>query len=295
MMNRNLLAFGIQPIVAYVLSILVFMVFSEMVFVKTDYAFLLYPLLGVFCVSQLSSTDRTKFLKSTFLLREFYKIRVTENFIIASPFLLWLVFKVEWLSVLALTISTILATFLNLRSRTNFTIPTPFGKNPFEHSVGFRVYFLLILLTYFVSIMGIIVDNFNLNIFGLSFVFIICILFYNKQEEKYMVWMNADSPASFLFKKIKFAILHSLLLALPLLIALWVVYPESIGIVMLIVILGLLNVVNMMLATYSAYPLELSLPQGILLIASFFFPPFLLFTTSYFYGKAKRKLVPILG
>ena len=76
-------------------------------------------------------------------------------------------------------------------------MPTPFSKNPFEFTTGFRRTLLIFPLAYALTVIAINVDNLNLGIFSILLIFLIVLSFYSKPEEEYYVWVHADTPKSF--------------------------------------------------------------------------------------------------
>lgn len=294
MTNRKLIDFGLSPGIAYVLLVVGFIAFSIILFSKTEFAQYIY-LLGAFSIlAKLSEMQRNDFLKSTFLNTLYYKLRIMENAIIVLPFAAFLIYKQLYILVIVLVIMALLMALIKVKNVFTFSIPTPFKNRPFEFIVGFRNTFYLIFLAYFLTVMALIFDNFNLGVFSLLLVFVLSLYFYSKLENEFYVWIYAMKPKAFLFQKIKNAVFNSTLLVFPIIIALAIYFNNDIKILVIFLALGYVYLITMVLAKYSAYPYELNLPQGILMGISFLFPPFLIVLIPFFYYQSLQRLNTIL-
>jgi len=95
MFNRKLVEFGLHPSLGYLLMIVIFIVLSLILFKKITSASYVYLVLALSTVTTLSEGFRTDFLKSIFSNKEYLKIRCFENIIIAIPFVIFLLFKLN--------------------------------------------------------------------------------------------------------------------------------------------------------------------------------------------------------
>lgn len=295
MINRHLAGFGIHPVVGYPLIIVLFTGFSIFLFEKTAFAEYIFMATGLSFVAKLSGTERNQFLKSCFMANDYLKVRLLENVIIILPFVIFLVIKLFYIQAL---ITLILAGFLSVTtfgSRSGLTIPTPFGKKPFEFATGFRGSFPLIILAYFLAIMSVAAENFNLGIASLILVFLVCMSYYLNPENEFYVWIFNSHPGRFLFIKIKTAIIYSTLLTLPVIIAEVIYFSDKGLIIAAFQALGYLYLTTVILAKYSAYPHQVNLPQIIILAVSAWFPPLLLAVVPFFYRKSVSRLKNILA
>lgn len=292
--KRKFLAMGISPIWAYLLSFLGFIALSKFLFCSTSYADWIYVLLGISVVFKLGESNRNDLLKSLYKKKDYYRIRVLENSIAVLPFSLYLLYEGRYLMVLILSVFSILLAAINFRQQLNYTIPTPFRKHPFEFIIGFRKYFLFILLAFFLTYKAIEVSNFNLGLFSLAVLFFISMSFYMKPEKVYFVWIYSTSVKIFLRKKVVNALLCSSVLSMPVLIALSIFFSDEIVIIAGGQLLGYVFIISMVLAKYSAFPNEISLPQAILFGLSLWFPPMLLIIIPIFYVQSIKRLRFIL-
>ena len=286
-----------RPIVAYLLALLILLVFVGVSFLllsgKYVYAPYIYALASLFFVSKLNDIRRNDFLKFCFTKAQYRKVRILENLIVTLPFLLFLLCKDHFYLTLILVAITISMALLSFKTTYNITIPTPFYKKLFEFTVGFRNTFFMFFISYGVAIIAIKVNNFNLGVFALGLIFLTILGYYLKPENEYFIWIYNCTPAKFLFKKIGVAILFSFCLSLPVLILLSIAYFEHIGVLLIFTFLGFMYLTTLILAKYSVYPEEIGIMQGVIL-AFGLFPPMLIVIIPLFASKSVNQLKEIL-
>jgi len=221
MTNRRMKSYGLHPFIAYSLLFIVFVGFSFLLFysqiVYLNYLYLLIPFYFSF---NLAETGRNDFLKICFKNNTYKIVRIVENLIIALPFILFLLYKHCFLLTFLLMVLMIFSATVNTRTRFSLVIPTPFAKNPFEFTVGFRNTFYLFALTYGLTVIAVVVDNFNLGVFALILTLLVPCSFYMKPENPYFVWQFNLSPAWFLYCKMKTALAYSFRLSFPIMLVL---------------------------------------------------------------------------
>jgi hypothetical protein len=294
LLNRRLADFGLHPLAGYSISLLAFIALSLYLFFKTDIAFYLYCLIAISFVFGRSETSRNEFLKTCFKTLDYFKIRIIENLLITAPFIAFLLYKQFFLpAALLLLISTILA-FYTFKSSLAFTIPTPFSRKPFEFIIGFRNTFYLVFFAYFLTVMAVLAGNFNLGIFALLVVIVICTTYYAKPEGIFYVWIFSSSSKGFLFHKIKTGLLYSTILSLPIIVGLVIFFPKNVGVILGFQCLGYLYLITVILAKYSIFPEKMNLPEVLIIISSVSFPPLLLGVIPFFYFKSINRLKEIL-
>lgn len=93
MNNRKIKEAGLNPVLGYLLLVVVFIVLTEVLFHKTSLAKYILIFLCFSFQFKLSDTIRTDFLLSTFGDRVKNYIRITENLLICLPFASVLVYK----------------------------------------------------------------------------------------------------------------------------------------------------------------------------------------------------------
>lgn len=288
--NRKIKEAGLNPLLGYLLVFTAFVLLSEYIFHKTEFAKYLIILTCLSLQFKFSSKQRTDFLNSTFGDKLKIKIRIFENLILCIPFVSILVYKCFFIESIILFFTSISLAFLTFRSNFNVTIPTPFSKSPFEFPRGFRRTIYIFPVAYVLAFIAINIHNLNLGIFSILLIFLITLSFFAQPEDEYYVWVHKDTPKSFLKKKIITATKGSLLLTFPIIIGLLLYYPIEYDIILLTVLIGNLYLWLMILAKYSVFPSEINLPEGIFIALAVFFIPLTLFLIPYFYTKSINNL-----
>ncbi|MDB9990224.1 ABC transporter permease [Flavobacteriales bacterium] len=290
MNNRKTKEAGFNPVLGYLLGLIVFILLSEYIFHKTEFAKYLVILVCFSFQLKLSENRRTDFLMSTFGDKSKNKIRVLENSIVCIPFVSVLLYKNLFLEAVILFICSITIALFSFRTSLNFTIPTPFSKNPFEFSTGFRKTFFIFPLAYALTAIAINVDNLNLGIFSMLLISITTLSYYSKPEGEYYVWVYAETTKSFLKKKIIIATKNYILLTIPILIGLLIFYPTKFDLILLFLFIGILFLWTILLAKYSTFPEEIHLSIGLIIAFTLLFPPLILVVIPYFYTKSINNL-----
>jgi hypothetical protein len=295
MTNRKIKEAGLPPLLGYLFVLIAFVLLSAYVFQKTDFAKYLVILISLSSIFKLSENTRADFLLSTFGDKIKMQIRILENSILCLPFVLLLLYKSCFLEASMLFLSSLLLSLFTLQSAFHFTIPTPFSINPFEFSTGFRKSFFLFPIAYALTFMAIKVDNFNLGLFSMLLIFLVAMSYYPTPENEFFVWVHADSPKSFLKKKMTVALSYVMLLASPILISLLIFYPIEFEKTLLFLLIGVLLLPTIILAKYTAYPTEINFPEVIKIALCLFFPPLFVVMIPYLYFKAGSNLKYILN
>lgn len=295
MTNRKIKEAGLPPLLGYIFVLIAFVLLSAYVFQKTDFAKYLVILISLSSIFKLSENTRADFLLSTFGDKIKMQIRILENTILCLPFVLLLLYKSCFLEASMLFLCSLLLSLFTLQSAFHFTIPTPFSKNPFEFSTGFRKSFFLFPIAYALTFMAIKVDNFNLGLFSMLLIFLVAMSYYPTPENEFFVWVHADSPKSFLKKKMTVALSYVMLLASPILISLLIFYPMEFEKTLLFLLISVLLLPTIILAKYTAYPTEINFPEVIKIALCLFFPPLFVVMIPYLYFKAGSNLKYILN
>ncbi len=292
---RHIDDFGTIPIVGFVVLIAVFIGVSRAIFDNVSQAHFYYITIGLGLSLKLGTVKRTDFLKHCFPKRTFWKVRVLENSIFILPFTLFLCYKQLYIEAVATQILAIATSFINSIEIRSLTIPTPFGKKPFEFIIGFRKSFWVFILTYALMSIAIFVNNYNLGVFSLILVFVTCMSYYSKPEPLYYVWIHAMTPKAFLYDKIKTAVTFSFILTLPIIIGLSVSFPfVELQFTLLFTFLGFCFIILTILGKYHNYPSQISIFQSLAILVSLIFPPLLFLFIPVFYRKSIKNLNSIL-
>lgn len=290
MTNRMFKEMGISPLFAYLIFLVGFIGISILLFHKTSLAPYFYLLIFITLSLKLSETRRTEFLKFTYKDNYFKRIRLLENLLLALPFFVFLLFKMEFIVALSLLLIASLNSIIQIKTIGHFTTPTPFSRKPFEFLVGFRKSIFIFPLIYALTGIAIYIGNFNLAIFSLLLVFVVILNFFSQPEEDYFVWIFNQKPKHFLFSKMRISLVYSTVLMLPSFSILMLVYYNDFLIISGFLLIAYLLVITVIVAKYSAFPKEMSIVQGFLFVISLFFPPLLLFVIPYFFNQAVKQL-----
>jgi len=288
-------SYGLHPLLAYPLLFIVFVGLSFLLFYPQitwlQYVYLFIPF---YFSLNLAEPGRNDFLKICFPDKTYKIVRIVENLIVALPFIAFLVYKRLFLFAVILTVLMIFSPAINRRTRFSFVIPTPFAKNPFEFTVGFRDSYYLFAFAYGLTLIAVVVDNFNLGAFALILTLLIPCGFYLKPENPYYVWQFSLSPARFLFRKIKTALVYSLMLSFPIILILSLFYIENAAIPALCFLLGYAFLIFFILIKYAAFPDEAGILDGIILLFCFLFPPLLFVMIPYYFNRSVKQLQTLL-
>jgi len=286
---------GITPVIGFILGFILFFGIALLLFFKTAYASYLLLWMCFSLQLTLAEKKRSDFILSIFGEQEKMKIRLIENVIVGMPFLIILMYKLAFLEATILLAGGVLIALTSRRYSFTYTIPTPFGKSPFEFVVGIRNAIYFIPVPYLLTIIAVAYDNYNLGVFSLVLLLLMSSSFYTTPEKEYFVWVFKDSPKSFLWKKIRTATTHALILVSPILLCLGFFYPGQLAWILLITLACMLFIWLIILAKYSKYPQMLNVPEGILITMCIYFPPLLLVMIPYFYKKSITGLKFILN
>lgn len=295
MLQRRFKDFGIDPVFACIIIGTAFFACSFFLFNKSAYAVYGYLLIAGSILLNHNETKRNEFLKFTFSKRDYIGIRIVENVLTILPFIIFLLIKKQFLPALVLPVLAVFIIPINSGSISSVAILTPFYKKPFEFISGFRSTFLAFILAYFVTVMAVVYQNFNLGIFSLLFVFLICLSFYSETEDVSYVWVHNLAVDKFLLDKITTAIVFSTIITLPIVAGLMIFFKTKIIIVFAFQLLGYTYLVTIILAKYAAFPKKINLPQAILLAMGMMLPPILLGVIPFFYVQSQKQLKAILG
>ena len=287
--------FGLPVLIGYAILPVVFVLLSNYLFEKTEFANYVYGLFALIFISKLSEPKRNDFLKSIFNTYNYKKLRIVENIIYCLPFTLFLIYKKQFMFSITLNLFVICTMLFNFSTNLNAVIPTPFGKKPFEFTVGFRKSFYIFPIAYFLTYISVSVGNFNLGIFSMLLIGIICFSYYSKIENDYFVWNYNLSPKEFLIEKTKTCLLFFTFLILPIIITLGFSFISQIDILIVFILLCYAYLITIIFAKYSSFPNDMSISQGILIGLSLVFPPILILFIPLFYSQSIKKLNTILN
>lgn len=291
---RKISEMGIHPFLGMGILFVAFILGGIFLGQKTIYAQYIIGLFGLSTTSALNEKQRRDFLNLCFSRSKYYKIRLIENLIIISPFAIFLFVNQNYISAISVILLSELFVFTPYQNKWTVNIPSPFSRFPFEFTMGFRKLFLIYPAVYFFVYKAIEVGNFNLGIFAIGLLVFTQISYYFKPETSYFVWIFNKNPQGFLWQKTKESLFYSSLTLLPILALLGIWFPEQHLILIGILLMNALLMITIILAKYSAYPKEISLPQMVIFALSLWFPPILIIAIIYFYKQSIKNLNPLL-
>lgn len=294
LITRKINDAGISPVVGIAVLNTLFIVASYLLFAKSNYAQYIYPFIALSFMLPLSNVKRNEFLQLCYGDTQHRRLRLVENLLVALPFAVFMLFKLQLPGIGLVILLAIVTAFIKTGTATTVTIPTPFGKIPYEFAAGFRNTIIVILVVYTLAVIAVVVGNFNLGAFALLLLFAVTLSYYQLPEPEYFVWNHKMKPAVFLLNKTKTAICYATLLALPVVLLLCSFFFSQALYVVLLVLAGYVYLCCMIAARYSTYPNEINLPEGILLAISIGVPPALIAILPYFINRSLKRLSTVL-
>ncbi len=285
---------GFSVVLAIVLVIALFAGGTYLLDQRTSFAPWVILGIQVVLLFPLTSKKRYDHLQLIFKSKKVFKVRALENLLISIPFMVSLA-VIDWKVAFA---SFLPVLFLALKMKYRvlpFSLPTPFQKIPVYFPSGFRKYLFGHLLTIVVAVFGISIQNYNLGIFSIVLNWLFIFGYFGKVEPLEYVWIYAKSPKKYLLTKVKEGIVASSIIILPFVLIFIVVDWTTWYIPLLIYVIGLINLINLILASYVSFPDEITLPNGILIAISLMLPPLAIVGIGYFYSKARFNLKTVLN
>ncbi len=284
----------IPLILALILLIGGFTALSSALFMTIKNFQYIYAGLALYNPLSLSNSKHAYFLRTTYTKKDYHRIRITENLLLLSPFVIMLFIAGSALLSLGALIVCLASIYFDPVKFEAKPIPTPFYKHPFEFIIGFRLSFYLIFFGYYLSYTAYRYSNFYLSIFVILALSILSLFYYLKIEEPYFVWVFKLTPNKFLLYKLKEAVLSYFGLALIPTLTSILIDSNGLHLIGLALFLGISIVLTAVVSKYSAFPDEPSLKEGMLLLFTVLFPGFSIIAFPYFYYRAKKQLKGIL-
>lgn len=293
--HRMVVDMGLHPMLNYSVIAALYLGFSAALFSQNPKALISYTLLAIFVTSIWNDARREDFLKSTFARRDYYLIRCVENLVTVFPFVLALCVSGNYLPAMGVLAMAMMMAISSFKVKWQIVIPTPFYRHPFEFIIGFRWSFVLFGLGYFLTYISIVHQNFGIGVFVIIAFSCLCSLYHSSAEDWQYIWIFAYPAHKFLLYKSLIATAYTLLLCLPVLMALIFAFPERLLSLMAFQALGLLILYLGVASKYTSYPGSMNMKNALLMLFSFIIPPMLLFTVPFFYIQAKQQLKDILS
>ena len=283
-----------HPVVAIVMAVSFFVGASWLVMEQMDGGEWIMASLAAVLAFSLNTASKQELLLSIFNHRKYYQIRWIENMVGLLPFLLVLLsYQAYWFGLMLVPLATLMI-FLPARSKVSLVIPTPFGRIPFEPIVGFRRWFIAIGLIYFVFVMGIRSENFNLAVVALPLLALLTMAFYYEPEEEQIVWNYRLGYKSFIRRKLVNSLVTYFLLSSAAVILLLVFHLDSLLVVLVVWFVGMVYLQLLILTKYTVYPNEIGISQAIYLAIALWLPVSLFYFFPAFNKQARTQLKGLL-
>jgi hypothetical protein len=271
----------------------VFLVLALFLFYKTDLAVYVYTGFALLSILAINTAERIEFLK-LICGKALWKIRLIENLAIAFPFSLFLLYKSEYIFAGSILLFGIATSFIPKIHQHSIRMRTPYFHRPFEFTIGFRKYILLLMFALFILIMAIKSKNMNLGLFSISIHFGIILSYLGFLEPSNFINIFNRTPNGFLKEKIKTVVLYTFLSIVPQALIQMIAFPKSVVPLIAIIGIGLCIAVYFIIVKYSNYPEVMSLPSTVLFMASIFIPILLIYTIPLFLRRSRQKLNHLL-
>ena len=291
--NRHFTDFDLHPVLGYVFAIVIFILGSSGVFLFGNYSPYAYTFIGFGVATALGGERRNNFLRNCFSKSDYIRIRITENFLVTLPFDCFLVYKGVHLLAVLLTFIAILMAFVDFKTKSNLTIPTPFSKKPFEFSVGFRKTFISFIFAYFLAFKAVESNNFKISFLSYLLIGITCFSYYNKPEDKLLIWIYNFSATRFLWHKMLTALWHVTILCLPVLVLIAGFYPTEIISQLVAILIIYVVLTTAILIKYSSLG-QINHSITKLVMISVFLPPLLIVVLPMLYSTSIKNIRHIL-
>jgi len=285
---------GIYPWLIIPISIALFIFLT--IRLLDDFAFgeYIYLFIGLSLSFPLTRPQRLEFIKQISSNRKFYIIRIVEQVLMLLPFIIGLLVYRWYVMALVLFMCGVILCFGKMNYQLPFSIPTPFGRTPFEFPAGFRKTLPLIILSYALIPIGLNVGNFNLALASVAAMGFIVGGFHSSPEPRFYVWIFKSSPAQFINKKIYTILKYVAFLVIPITAVLLFYDISEYLKIILISIAAMGFAIMCMLSKYISYPQEINIVQGLAMGGSILFPPIMLAIIPWFYFKALQRLQTVL-
>ncbi len=288
--QRQLRAFGVAPWLGISVAGLAFVVLSYLLFQKSGLAVYLYMGFAVFFSKSKDYREKLDFLRLQYGIKQMRQILNIEHSLIALPFLLVILISGNFLQVAICMLLVYLVSWVPFEMKSRLRIPNPYQQFPFEFAIGFRKYFLLVVMAYTIGIIACVVANFNIAIFGMLILALTMMNYYSLVEPSFIIWEDVRSERTLLHYKLKVGLRYFILTSIPLWTMIVIVYPTHWMYVLLWAVILLIYFLVFILMKYDAFPRAMGLPHTIYFIACMIIPPLLIVFAYRFYKRSLNHL-----
>jgi hypothetical protein len=289
-LQRYLRSLGLHPAVGLCILILLFGLLSWRLMVAYSWGPYVYLLLMLYLGQMMGRPIRRHAIRQWCGPGCYWRIRLWEQLLLSLPFVLvLLIFKDWWLGLLAVVLS-LFSLWAPSFSTGRFSLPLPFGKKPFEYTTGLRKHFWLLLVVLFFVVMGFVVANPGLSVFGFTILMVLPMGWMGQVEPVTYLWQHSQPPSAFLWQKWLTGLEHLCYLGLPLALFLGVVLPGMSLAIAVVFVVGVGAQTAVLLAKYASYPRDIDFVHAILVATGIVFLPVLVVILPFLGRKAIANL-----
>ncbi len=286
---------GIHPLIFIPLILIGSVAALKLLTDRSEYADTLLVIGGWWMVSKSTGGKELTFLKGLFSKRTFSLILAIEVLLISLPVILSLVWMKEWLALALSVVWGMLFRYNAIQVSTSWVVPTPFSRQPFEAVEGFRRFWPAWIVLVIAMPFPYYVDNSNLGLFILFATIFLFQSFFQVIEPSYFVWFHKHTPASFIWMKMRWSIVHLSIWMVTQALLFIFLFNEVWWHALVVYAIGVIWMPLLIVAKYAIFPASLPIPEGIAVGLSMIFPPLMIVTVPYFYLRASRNLQPLLA
>jgi hypothetical protein len=147
---------------------------------------------------------------------------------------------------------------------------------------------------YGVGWVSIAVGNGELGVLTILMAFYICLNYYNMLESDYWVWSHSLTPRQFLHQKIRYAIIQSSWLVLPIGLPMVIVFSPYWAVIALFWCLGYVFLAFAIIQKYTVFPEAVNVGHALLMVICIMFFPIVFIILPMLYVRALKNLAHIL-
>jgi len=289
-LQRYLQSLGLPPAVGLFILVFLFGLLSWRLMVAYSWGPYVYLVLMVYAGQLLGRPERRETIRQWSGPGYYWRIRLWEQLLLSLPFaLVLLILNDWWFGPLAVALS-LLSLWTPSIPQGRFYLPLPFGKKPFEYTTGIRKQAWMLLVVVFFVVMGFVVSNPGLTVFGFTILMLLPMGWVGQLEPVPYLWQHCQSPTTFLWQKWRTGLEHQLYLGLPLALVLNFLLPDMRLAIGIILVVGIVAQSAVLLAKYASYPRDIDFVHAILVATGIVFLPVMVVVVPFLGRKAIENL-----
>ncbi|MFM9055736.1 MAG: hypothetical protein ACKOQY_03490 [Bacteroidota bacterium] len=295
MLIRSMREAGLHPLIGLTLGLGILYLTAFVVWERIPYPETMFSILSVGILLKPTLRKRNEFMQTVFGKSAYYRVRVAEQLLIASPFTLCLIIKHAWLWAFILPLISGMMAFLQTDPGRGRVFPTPFGRIPYEAPAGFRKTMGWIALSYAVLVAGVLSGNHALFPASLIIVILTASSYFGEPDDKMYVWIFNTKPRQFLLKKWMASALCTVTMSFPVLITVLICDGSWLPSLAGIVLVGLCLNALIIAGRYSSFPDNISFANGLIMAFPIVVLPLLPVLLIWLVRRSERLLSSLLS